>query len=154
MLTQNWALEIFLITPYTTFKHINGKDNILTDSITQLQRLGLYKKCPHEEDKQNQEVTTSDEVESIKITADSESFSTPDLNAVLSVSNKSSANEDHDIDKDTFVLDGVTYMTDDRHSSKPRIYLTPQQFKRMQSHDQSLVIIIHRLKKGQGMLHS
>ena len=30
-LTQNWALEIFSITPYITFKHIKGKDNILAD---------------------------------------------------------------------------------------------------------------------------
>ena len=29
MLTQNWALEIFFIIPYITFKHIKGKDNIL-----------------------------------------------------------------------------------------------------------------------------
>ena len=30
-LTQNWALEIFLITPYITFKHMKGKDNILAE---------------------------------------------------------------------------------------------------------------------------
>ena len=33
-LTQNWALEIFLITPYIMFKHIKGKENILADSLT------------------------------------------------------------------------------------------------------------------------
>ena len=52
-LTQNWALDIFLITPYITFKHIKGKDNILAESLTRLQRLGLYKKCPCEEDNQD-----------------------------------------------------------------------------------------------------
>ena len=66
---------------------------------------------------------------------------------ILSVTNKSSANEDDDIDKDTFVLDEVTYMIDDAHPSKPQIYLTPQQFKGMQLHGQSLAIIIHRHRK-------
>ena len=33
-LTQNWPLEIFSSTPYITFKHIKGKDNILADSLT------------------------------------------------------------------------------------------------------------------------
>ena len=73
---------------------------------------------------------------------------------ILSVINKASANEDHDIDKDTFVLDDVTYVIDDRHPSKPQIYLTPQQFKRMQLPDQSLAIIIYRLKKGKGTPYS
>ena len=35
-LTQNWPLEIFSITPYITFKHIKGQDNILVDSLIQL----------------------------------------------------------------------------------------------------------------------
>ena len=146
MLNQSWALEIFLITLYITFKHIKDKDSILTDSLTWLQRIGLYEKWPCE-DEQNQEVTIFDEGESVKVTADPDSFSPPDLNMILSVSNKSSVNEDHDIDKDTFVLNYITYMIDDRHPSKPQIYLTPQQVKRMQLHDQSLAIIIHRLKK-------
>ena len=30
---QNWASEIFLISPHNTFQHIKGKDNILADSI-------------------------------------------------------------------------------------------------------------------------
>ena len=66
---------------------------------------------------------------------------------ILSVTSKSNTNEDHDIDKDTSVLDKITYMIDDRHPSKPQIYLTPQQVKRMWFHDQSLAIIMHRLKK-------
>ena len=138
---------MFLFTPYIIFKHINSKDNILTNSLTQLQRLDLYEKCPHEEDEQNQEVTIFDEGESVKVTADPDSFLSQGLNMILSVTNKSSANENLDIDKDTFVLDDISYMIDDVHPSKPQIYLTPQQFKRMQLHDQSLTIIIHKLRK-------
>ena len=51
--------------------HIKGKDYIQAGSLTQLQRLGLYNKCPHEEDNQDQAITNFDEGESIKITADS-----------------------------------------------------------------------------------
>ena len=65
-LTQNWALEIFSITPYITFKHIKGKDNILADSLTQLQRLSLYEKCPCEKDNQDQVIAILDKGESIK----------------------------------------------------------------------------------------
>ena len=36
LLTQNWALEIFSITPYIAFKHIKGKDNILANSLTSI----------------------------------------------------------------------------------------------------------------------
>ena len=64
-LTQNWTLEIFSVTPYITFKHIKGKDNILADSLSQLQRLGLYGRCPHEEDDQDHEIIIFDEGESI-----------------------------------------------------------------------------------------
>ena len=41
---QNWALEIFSVTPYITFQHIKGKDNILADIQSHLQCLGLYEK--------------------------------------------------------------------------------------------------------------
>ena len=74
-LTQNWALEIFSITPYIAFKYIKGKDNLLAGSLTQLQRLGLYEKCPCEEDDQDQEITIFDEGESIEVTVNPESFS-------------------------------------------------------------------------------
>ena len=42
--------------PFITFKHIKGKDNILANILTQLHRLGLYEKCLHEEDDQDQEI--------------------------------------------------------------------------------------------------
>ena len=41
---QNWDLEMFPITPYITFQHIKDKDNILADSLSHLQCLGLYEK--------------------------------------------------------------------------------------------------------------
>ena len=82
-LTQNWAWEIFSITPYITFKHIKGKDNILADSLTQLQRLGLYEKCPCEEDNQDEVITIFNEGKSIKITADPRSFIPLDQNMIL-----------------------------------------------------------------------
>ena len=94
-LTQNWALEIFLITPYITFKHIKGKDKILADSFTQLQRLCLYEKCPHDEDDQDQEITIFDKGESIEVTADPESFTPPDLNIIPTVTDNTTANANH-----------------------------------------------------------
>ena len=115
MLTQNWALEIFSITPYIIFKHIKGKDNILADSLTQLKRLGLYEKCPCREDDQDQEITNFDKGESIKVTADPDSFSLPDPNMIFSVTNETSANANHDLDKDTFVLDDITCTIDCGH---------------------------------------
>ena len=66
---------------------------------------------------------------------------------ILSVTNETSANANHNLDKDTFFLDDVTYVIDDGHPIKPKIYLTPQHIKRMQLHDQSLTIIIHKLRK-------
>ena len=40
---NNWSQEIHAITPYINFEHINGKENILADSLSQLWTLGLYK---------------------------------------------------------------------------------------------------------------
>ena len=40
---SNWSQEIHLITPYTQFDHIKGKENILADSLLRLKTLGLYK---------------------------------------------------------------------------------------------------------------
>ena len=48
VLTQNWALEIFSISPHITFQHIKGKDNIIAESLSHLQCLGLYGKSPPE----------------------------------------------------------------------------------------------------------
>ena len=146
-LTENWALDFFSITAYITFKHIKGKANILADSLTQLQRLGLYERCPHEEDDWDQEITIFDEGKSIEVAVNPESFALSDLSMILSVTNKTSANTNIYLNKDTFVLDNITYVIDDGHPIKPWIYLLPQHIKRMQLHDQSLAIIIHKLRK-------
>ena len=37
---------------------------------------------------------------------------------ILSVTNKTNANANHNLDKDTFVLDDVTYVIDDRHPNQ------------------------------------
>ena len=66
---------------------------------------------------------------------------------ILSVTNDASAKANNDPDKDIFVSGDVTYVIDDGHLIKPQIYLTPQHLKGMQLHDQSLAIIIHKLRK-------
>ena len=76
-----------------------------------------------------------------------ESFAPQDLNMILSVTNETRANANYYLDKDTFVLDDVTYIIDDGHPIKLQIYLMPQHIKRMQLHEQSLAIIIHKLRK-------
>ena len=115
MLTQNWALEIFSITPYITFKHIKGKDNILADSLTQLQRLGLYQKCPCEKIEQGQVIMIFYEGEPIKVMVDPEAFVPADPNMVYEVTNNDNPNASHYFHKDTFVLHDVMYVIDDEH---------------------------------------
>ena len=146
--TNNWVLEIFLITPYITFKHKKGKDNFLADILTQLQRLGLYENYQYEEDDQDQEITIFDDGESVEVTADPESFTPPDLNMIPTVTNNTSANANHCLDRDTFVLNDVTYVIDDGHPIKPQIYLMPLHIRRIQLQNQSLAIIIKKLRKN------
>ena len=38
---NNWSQEIHSITPHNEFKHIKGKENVLTDSLSRLWCLGL-----------------------------------------------------------------------------------------------------------------
>ena len=38
---NNWSQEIHTITPHIEFKHIKGKNNILADSLSRLNTLGL-----------------------------------------------------------------------------------------------------------------
>ena len=66
---------------------------------------------------------------------------------IFFVTNKTSANANHYLDKDTFVLNNVPYLIDNGHPIKPQIYLMPQHIKRIQLHDQSLAIIINKLRK-------
>ena len=76
-----------------------------------------------------------------------ESFTPLDPKKIISGTNETSANSNHNLDKDTFVLNDVTYVIDDGYPIKCQIYLMPQHIKRMQIHDQSLAIIIQKLRK-------
>ena len=40
---NNLSQEIHVITPYINFEHIKGKENVLANSLSRLQTLGLYK---------------------------------------------------------------------------------------------------------------
>ena len=73
------------------------------------------KKCPCEEDNQDQLITIFDNGESIKITADPKSFVPLDLNMILTVTDNDSTNASHYLDRDMFVLHNVTYVIDDEH---------------------------------------
>ena len=77
VLTQNWALEIFLISPHITFQHIKGKDNILADSLSQLQCLGLYEKAPQGKPGEEYGVTIFDEGKTIHEHMQPEKLYTP-----------------------------------------------------------------------------
>ena len=141
-------LEIFSTTPYITFKCIKGKNNILADSLTPFQRLGLYEECPNEKDNQDQEITIFDEGESIEATQDAESFTPSDPNMILTVTDNTSANINHCLDRDMFVLNDVTYVIDNGHPVKSQTYLTPLHNKRIQLQDKSLTIIINKHEKN------
>ena len=68
---------------------------------------------------------------------------------ILSVTDNTNTNTNHYLNKDTFILHDVTRIIDDEHPIKPQIYLTPQHIKRVQLQDQSLAIIINKLRKNQ-----
>ena len=123
-LTQNWALEIFSITPYITFKHIKDKESILADSLTQLQRLDLYEKCPCKENEQDQLIMIFDKVEPIKVMADPKAFMPPDLNMFHMVTGNANSNASQYLNKDTFVLHDITYIIDDEPLTKHQINLS------------------------------
>ena len=79
---------------------------------------------------------------------DPESFTPPDLNMILTVTDKTSGNANHYLNKDTFLMNDVTYVIDDGHPIKSQIYLRPLQIKRIQLQDQSLAILINKLRKN------
>ena len=72
----------------------------------------------------------------------------PDLNMILTMTDNTSANANHYLNKDTFILCDVTYVVDDEHPIKPQIYLTPQEITRIELQDQSLAIIVNKLRKN------
>ena len=76
---------MFLISPYITFHHIKGKDNILADSLSHLQHLGPPRK-PGEE----YSITIFDEGETIHENAQPEDFTppNPDMVTLVIASNK------------------------------------------------------------------
>ena len=66
---------------------------------------------------------------------------------ILTVTDSASTNASH-LNKDLFVLHDVVYVIDDEHPTKPQIYFSPQQIKRIQLKGQSLAIIISKLRKN------
>ena len=86
VLTQNRALEVFSIFPYITFQHIKGKDNLLADSPSHLQCLGLYEKSPAEKPSEELSITIFDEAEIIHEHAWPEDFTPlhPDMVTLIS----------------------------------------------------------------------
>ena len=80
-MTQNWALEIFWNLPHITFQFKKGKGNIIADSLSHLQCLGLYKRSPQEKPGGEYGITIFDEGETIHEHGQSEDFtaSNPDM---------------------------------------------------------------------------
>ena len=146
MLTQNWALEIFSISPHVTFQHIKGKDNILTDSLSYLQCLGLYEKSHPEKPGEEYSVTIFDEGETIQEHVQPEYVSTTNADMVTLVTN--SNNEESVSDKHTFQVGGDIYEEDLAFIPKPHIQYTPHQIKLLQMKHPSLAIIMNKLQKN------
>ena len=90
----------------------------------------MYEQWQSEGDDQDQSITIFDQAECIKITADLKSFTPPDPNIILTVTDNLSSNTSQYLDKDTFVLHDITYVIDDESLTKPQIYLSPQADKR------------------------
>ena len=86
--------------------------------------------------------------EFIKITVDPKPFMPPDLNMILTVTDNPSSNASQCLNKDHFVMHDVTYVIDDEPLTKPQIYLSQQQIRRIQLQDHSLAIIINKLRKN------
>ena len=126
---------------------MKGKDNILADSLTQLKWLGLYEKCPCEENDQDQSIMIFDKGEPIKVTMDPKASVSPDPNMIHTVTDNANPNASQGLDNDTFVLHDVTYVIDNEHPTRPQINLSQEQVKRLQLKDHSLAIIMSKLQK-------
>ena len=109
-MTQNWALEIFLISPHITFQHIKGKDNIIADSLSHSQCLRLYEKSPPEKPDEEYGITIFDEGEAIQEHVQPEDFTPPDPDMVTLVTD--SKNEESVSDKHTFQVGDDIYEED------------------------------------------
>ena len=110
VLTQNWALEIFLVSLHITFQHIKGKDNMLTDSLSHLQHLGLYEKNPQEKPSEEYNITIFDEGETIHKPAHPEGFTPPNPDMIILVTD--SNNEESVSDKHSFQVGDDIYEED------------------------------------------
>ena len=89
---NDWSQEIHAITPYINFEHIKGKENVLANSLSRLQTLGLYeankpKKEGHEYGK---------------------SILNSETEMVCSIKSNQKVNQD-------FEVDGVKYQFDSKH---------------------------------------
>ena len=110
VLTQNWAFEIFSISPHITFQHIKGKDNILADHLSHLQCLGLCEKSLPEKPGGEYGITIFDEGETIQEHAQPEDFTPPNPYMVTLVTD--SNNEESASDKHTFQVGDDMYEED------------------------------------------
>ena len=82
VLTQNWALDVFLILPHITIQHAKGKDNILADSLSHLQCLGLYEKSHPEKPGEEYGITIFDNGKTIQEHVQPEDFTPPNPDMV------------------------------------------------------------------------
>ena len=124
-LTQNWALEMFLLSPHITFQYIEGKDNVLLDSLSHLQCLGLYEKSPPEKPGEDYGITIFDEGETIQECAQPEDFTPPNPDMVPLGTD--SSNEESVSDKHIFQVGDDIYEEDLVLIAKSHIQYTPHQ---------------------------
>ena len=137
------GFRIFSISPHIIFQHIKGKDNILADSLSQLQCLGLYENSPPEKLGEEYSVVIFNDSETIHEHVQPEDFTSPNPNMVTL--NTYSNNEESVSDKHTFQIGDDIYEED---LPKPHIQYTPHQIKHLQMKDPPLAIIINKVQKG------
>ena len=125
---------------------MKGTDNILVDSLSHLQYLGLYEKSPPENPGEEYSVTIFDEGKTIQEHVQPEDFTPPNPDMVTLVAD--SNNEESVSDKHTFQLGDDVYEEDLALIPEPHIQYIPHQIKQLQMKDPSLATIMNKLKKG------
>ena len=133
---------MFSILHHITFQHITSKYNILAESLSWLQCLGLYEKSCPEEPAEEYSVIIFDESGTIHEHVQPEDLTTPNPNMITLVTDFN--NEESVSDKHTFQIGDDIYEED---LPKPPIQYTPHQIKCLQMKDPSLAIIIKNYKK-------
>ena len=96
VLTQNWALEMFSISPNITFQHMKGKDNILADSLKSFAMPKLYDRNLPEKPGEEYGVMIFNEGETIHEYVQPEDFTPPHPHIVTLITD--SNNEESVID--------------------------------------------------------